>query len=193
MIGMLWRGGRRFVYFMIVVVLGYLCQVCVMPYLAVNGVTASMLFAVTAIVTVCYGKLRAFWVGAWYGIVMEIMLPSITFFNLLLYPVAAIFSSLPFADKSDKRLEYERSVNKQAKNMNPYLRTVLCAGLNTFIYELINLVYVSLGGTALTTDHLGRAVLDLLLTMALAAVLMLPVRRFLGFGRKKKAVAQPVA
>ena len=33
MIGMLWRGGRRFVYFMIVVVLGYLCQVCVMPYL----------------------------------------------------------------------------------------------------------------------------------------------------------------
>ena len=86
MIGMLWRGGRRFVYFMIVVVLGYLCQVCVMPYLAVNGVTASMLFAVTAIVTVCYGKLRAFWVGAWYGIVMEIMLPSITFFNLLLYP-----------------------------------------------------------------------------------------------------------
>lgn len=79
MIGMLWRGGRRFVYFMIVVVLGYLCQVCVMPYLAMNGVTASMLFAVTAIVTVCYGKLRAFWVGAWYGIVMEIMLPSITF------------------------------------------------------------------------------------------------------------------
>lgn len=77
--------------------------------------------------------------------------------------------------------------------MNPYLRTVLCAGLNTFIYELINLVYVSLGGTALTPDHLGRAVLDLLLTMALAAVLMLPVRRFLGFGRKKKAVAQPAA
>ena len=124
---------------------------------------------------------------------MEIMLPSITFFNLLLYPVAAIFSSLPFADKSDKRLEYERSVNKQAKNMNPYLRTVLCAGLNTFIYELINLVYVSLGGTALTPDHLGRAALDLLLTMALAAVLMLPVRRFLGFGRKKKTVAQPAA
>lgn len=65
MIGMLWRGGRRFVYFMIVVVLGYLCQVCVMPYLAVNGVTASMLFAVTAIVTVCYGKLRAFWRQPW--------------------------------------------------------------------------------------------------------------------------------
>ena len=46
---------------------------------------------------VCDGRRRAFWVGAWYGIVMEIMLPSITFFNLLLYPVAAIFSSLPFA------------------------------------------------------------------------------------------------
>ncbi len=191
MIGMLWRGGRRFLCFLAVVLLGYLCQVCVMPYLAVNGVTASMLYAITAIVTVCYGKLRAFWVGGIYGILMEIMLPSIKFFNLLLYPVAAIFSSLPFADKSDKRLEYERSVNKRAKNMNPYLRTVLCAGLNTFIYELINLVYVSLGGTLLTADHIGRAVLDLALTMALTAALMLPVRHILGFGRKKKAAALP--
>lgn len=191
MIGMLWRGGRRFLCFLAVVLLGYLCQVCVMPYLAVNGVTASLLYAVTAIVTVCYGKLRAFWVGGIYGILMEIMLPSIKFFNLLLYPVAAIFSSLPFADKSDKRLEYERSVNKRAKNMNPYLRTVLCAGLNTFIYELINLVYVSLGGTLLTADHIGRAVLDLALTMALTAALMLPVRHILGFGRKKKAAALP--
>lgn len=190
MIGMLWRGGRRFLCFMAVVMLGYLCQVCVMPYLAVNGVTPSMLFAITAIITVCYGKLRAFWVGGIYGILMELMLPSITFFNLLLYPVAAIFSSLPFADKSDKRLEYERSVNKQAKNLNPYLRTILCAGLNTFIYELINLVYVSLGGTVLTTDHIGRAVLDLLLTMGLAGVLMIPVRHVLGFGRKKKAAVQ---
>ena len=63
MIGMLWRTGRRFFRFMLVVLLGYLCQVCVMPYFAVNNVTPSLLFAVTAIVTVCYGKLRAFWVG----------------------------------------------------------------------------------------------------------------------------------
>ena len=160
-----------------------------MPYLAVNSVTPSLLFAVTAIVTVCYGRLRAFWVGSIYGILMEIMLPSITFFNLLLYPVAAIFSSLPFADKSDKRLEYERSLNKKAQNVNPYLRTVLCAGLNTLIYEGINLVYVNLGGTALTLTHISRAVIDVALTMLTAAVLMLPLRRYLGYGRKQLQAA----
>ena len=189
MIGMIWRTGRRFFRFMLVVVLGYLCQVCIMPYLAVNSVTPSLLFAVTAIVTVCYGRLRAFWVGGIYGILMEIMLPSITFFNLLLYPVAAIFSSLPFADKSDKRLEYERSLNKKAQNVNPYLRTVLCAGLNTLIYEGINLVYVNLGGTALTLTHISRAVIDVALTMLTAAVLMLPLRRYLGYGRKQLRAA----
>ena len=189
MIGMIWRPGRRFFRFMLVVVLGYLCQVCIMPYLAVNSVTPSLLFAVTAIVTVCYGRLRAFWVGSIYGILMEIMLPSITFFNLLLYPVAAIFSSLPFADKSDKRLEYERSLNKKAQNVNPYLRTVLCAGLNTLIYEGINLVYVNLGGTALTLTHISRAVIDVALTMLTAAVLMLPLRRYLGYGRKQLQAA----
>ena len=189
MIGMIWRTGRRFFRFMLVVVLGYLCQVCIMPYLAVNNVTPSLLFAVTAIVTVCYGRLRAFWVGSIYGILMEIMLPSITFFNLLLYPVAAIFSSLPFADKSDKRLEYERSLNKKAQNVNPYLQTVLCAGLNTLIYEGINLVYVNLGGTALTLTHISRAVIDVALTMLTAAVLMLPLRRYLGYGRKQLQAA----
>ena len=189
MIGMIWRTGRRFFRFMLVVVLGDLCQVCIMPYLAVNSVTPSLLFAVTAIVTVCYGRLRAFWVGSIYGILMEIMLPSITFFNLLLYPVAAIFSSLPFADKSDKRLEYERSLNKKAQNVNPYLRTVLCAGLNTLIYEGINLVYVNLGGTALTLTHISRAVIDVALTMLTAAVLMLPLRRYLGYGRKQLQAA----
>ena len=189
MIGMIWRTGRRFFRFMLVVVLVYLCQVCIMPYLAVNSVTPSLLFSVTAIVTVCYGRLRAFWVGSIYGILMEIMLPSITFFNLLLYPVAAIFSSLPFADKSDKRLEYERSLNKKAQNVNPHLRTVLCAGLNTLIYEGINLVYVNLGGSALTLTHISRAVIDVALTMLTAAVLMLPLRRYLGYGRKQLQAA----
>lgn len=189
MIGMLWRTGRRFFRFMLVVLLGYLCQVCVMPYFAVNNVTPSLLFAVTAIVTVCYGKLRAFWVGGIYGILMELMLPSITFFNLLLYPVAAIFSALPFADKSDKRLEYERSLNKKAQNINPYLRTVLCAGLNTLIYEGINLVYVNLGGSTLTATHVSRALTDLGMTMLTAAVLMLPLRRYLGYGRKQLQAA----
>lgn len=188
MISMLWRAGRRFFCFLLVVALGYLCQVCVMPYLSVGGVTPSLLFAVTAVVTVCYGKLRAFWVGGIYGILMEIMLPSITFLNLLLYPIAAIFSSLPFADKSDKRLEYERSLNKKAQNLNPYLRTVLCAGLNTLIYEVINLVYVNLGGTALAAGHINRALTNLFFTMLLTAVIMYPLRRILGFGRRKKAV-----
>ena len=41
------------------------------------GVTPNLLYVVIGIVTVAYGKLRAFWVGMAYGILMQIMLPLV--------------------------------------------------------------------------------------------------------------------
>ena len=167
--------------YLLVVVLGYLEQGCIMPYVRIDGVTPSLLFAIIGIVTVCYGRLRAYWTGAIYGIVLEIMKPSITLMNLMLYPIAAAFCSVFFADKSDKRLEAERSLNKAARNGNVYLRTVLCAGMNTLLYEIVNVTYIYLGGTFLTGQHFYRAGIDLAGTMLLTVVLMVPLRRFLGF------------
>lgn len=175
------RPMMRLLRYLLVVVLGYLVQGCIMPYIKVDGVTPSVLFAIVGIMTVCYGRLRAYWTGAIYGIMLEIMRPSITFLNLVLYPIAAAFCSVFCADKSDKRLETERSLNKRARNGNVYLRSVLCAGMNVLLYESVNVTYIYLGGTLLTGDHFYRAGLDIVMTMLLTALIMVPVRRFLGF------------
>lgn len=185
------RPMTRLLRYLLVVLLGYLVQGCVMPYVKIDGVTPSLLFAIIGVVTVCYGRLRAYWTGAIYGILLEIMKPPITFLNLALYPIAASFCSVFFADKSDKRLETERSLNKKARNGNVYLRSVLCAGMNVLLYEIVNVTYIYLGGTFLTRDHFYRAGIDLVTTMLLTALVMVPLRRFLGFAAPPREEKDP--
>lgn len=165
----------------LVVLFGYLVQVCVMPYCQVNGITPSLLAAVVAIVTVGYGRLRALWVGAFYGIVLETLLPTVTMLNLLLYPVSALLCSVPCADKSVARLQYERSIGKAGRNISPLLRTVVCALLNALVYEIVNIVYLYLRGSDLTAITFSRALTAILTTTALTALIMIPVRKLLGF------------
>lgn len=172
--------------FFLAILLGYLLQVCVMPYLRVGPVTPSLLFAVIAVLTVGYGKLRALWVGAIYGILTETMQATLPLLNLVLYPLSALFCSVFFADKTDKRLEYERSVDKRTGNLNPYLRTLLCAAVNVFIYEVVNVTYIYLGGAPLTAALFGKALLDVVASTLLTGIIVLPLRRFLGFKKRKK-------
>jgi len=192
--------------FFLVIALGYLFQVCVLPYVSIGGVTPSLLYAVIAVLTVGYGRLRALWVGGLYGIVMETMLPSLPMMNLLLYPLGALFCSIFFADKSEKRMEEERSLGRSVKrrhafinglmdlflgrpgaNASPYVRTPLCAAMNVILYEAVNLIYIYLGGATLTAAHFGRSLINLTATVVITAVLMLPLRRFLGFRRTAPA------
>ncbi len=173
----------------IVVLVGYLAHVSIMPYISMGGVSPSLTIAVTAIVIVGYGLLRGVWVGALYGIVLEVMLPSVPMMNLLLYPVSALLCGLFFADKSASRLQYERTVGKAARNRSPYLRTALCALVNTVIYEVVNMVYMYLAGGALSLATLERALGDMLLTTLLTIVIMAPVRYFLGFRKQMQVQA----
>lgn len=177
----IFRALRRLLRYFLVILLSYLIQSCILPYVKIGGVTPSLLFAVTGIITVCYGRLRAYWTGGIFGIILEITKPPITYMNLLLYPIAAAFCSVFFADKSDKRLETERSLNKSAQNGNVYLRSALCAGMNTLLYEIVNITYIYLGGTELTLDHFIRGGVDILTTMVLALLVAPLVRRYLGF------------
>ena len=61
---------RRAVVLVVLIVFGYLCEVCVMPYIRVFGVTPNLLYVVIGVITVAYGKLRAFWAGLVFGILM---------------------------------------------------------------------------------------------------------------------------
>lgn len=172
--------------FFVVVLLGYLLQVCLMPYLQIGDVTPNLLCAVIAIMTVGYDRLRAVWVGCIYGILMETMCPTIRMLNLLLYPLSAFFLSLFFADKSEKRLEAERSIGKAGRNINPYVRILGCAAANVLLYEIVNVVYMYLGGAEIGMTAIVKALSDVFWSAALAGVIMVPVRRFLGFKKLKK-------
>lgn len=183
-----WRITRMF----LVAFLAYLLQVSVMPYLRIGGVTPNLMFSILAIITICYGKLRGVWIGALYGMIMEVMMPTKMLFSLLLYPVAAAMSAAIFGDKSARTLEYERSIGKAGRNITPYLRTPLCALLNVFIYEVVNITYIYLREGNFTSDTIGRGFLNLFLTTLLTIVLMVPVRYLFGYRKAEKPVDDPV-
>lgn len=170
---------RRYIVLGLLIVFGYLCQVCVMPYIKIFGVTPNLLYVIIGIVTVAYGKLRAFWVGLCYGLLMEIMLPSVPYLHLILYPVTTLFCSFAFADKPLKTIEYERAVNKKSKELPPWLRTVLCTALNILVFEIVNVTYIYLGGSPLTFGHFSKAFLNVVLTSLLCLLLLFPIRRLI--------------
>ena len=141
---------------------------------------------VIGIVTVAYGKLRAFWVGAVYGLLMQIMVPSVSYLNLGIYTISTLFCSFPFADKPLKTLEYDRAVNRTRKELPAWVRTVFCAMLNTLVYEAVNITYVYISGISLTAAHIFRGLLAVMLTGVLTLLLAFPVRRLI-FGRRLNA------
>lgn len=180
----------RQVRLMLAILLGYLLQVSVMPYFRVGDMTPSLLIAMMAIVTVGYGLLRGFWAGMIYGIVMETMLPTVSMLNLLFYPVSALLCGVIFADKSESRLQVERSTGRRGRNVSPLLRTVLCAAFNTAVYEIVNLIFMYLSGASLTSVLIRRSLTNIMATTALTALIMLPVRKLLGF---RKVIDVPKA
>jgi len=173
----------------LVILVGYLAHVCVMPYFRVGDVTPSLIIAVTAIVTVGYGLLRGLWTGMFYGIVMEIMLPTVPMLNLLFYPISALFCALFFADRSEAQLQYRRSIGRRGRNTSPLLRTVLFALVNVTVYEIVNLVYMYLSGASITAALIQRGLTDMLATTVLTVLIMVPVRKLLGFRKKEEAQA----
>lgn len=178
---------RRYLAFILITIFGYLFQVCVIPYIRPFGISPNLLYVIIGIITVAYGKLRAFWVGLIYGLLMEIMLSSVPFLNLVIYPVTTLFCSFAFADKPLKTIEYERATNKKTKDLPAWLRTVLCTALNSLIFEIVNVTYIYLGGTLLTFHHFIRAFAGVILTSLLCFILLFPLRRII-FGRKTEVL-----
>ena len=182
---------RKYIVFLLLIFLGYFGEVCVMPYVKFFGVSPNLLYVVIGIVTVAYGKLRAFWAGLAFGILMEIMLPSVTYLNLALYTLSTLFCSFAFADKPLKTLEYERAVNRRRNELPAWLRTVLCTALNTFIYEVVQITYIYLGGSPLLVSHFLRGLTDVFFTSLLCLILAFPIRRLIFGRRSNQHVMQP--
>ena len=173
-----WMG--RQLRFFLVLLFSYLVQVCLLPYVRILNVTPNLLLAVMAIIIVGKGRMRGLWTGMIFGILLEVMQPTQALFNLLLYPVAAIFGWLLVYTKTEEQLEYDRSVGKSGRNTSPWIRTPACAAAHVAVYEIVNLVFVYLRSGALPRSFLLGAFVNLVLTVLLSVLLMRPIRAFLG-------------
>lgn len=179
----------RQVKLVLAILVGYLAHVSVMPYIHLGDVSPSLLIAMTAIITVGYGMLRGLWTGMFYGIVMEIMLPTVPMLNLLFYPISALLCAVFFADRSEAQLQYARSIGKRGRNISPLVRTMLCAFFNCVIYDIVNLVYMYLSGAALSSALIQRGLSSVLATTLLTVIIMVPVRKILGFRKQEEKQA----
>lgn len=210
------RGVMRPVRAAALILLFYLIQTCVMPYLKVGGVMPNLLMVVIAILTVSYGKKYAFVSGALVGIILESMASSLRLFYVLVYPSLALVAAQAFADMSDVKREMRRisradsqpesatGANKtlwqrvrairltrtSPDDLNPHLRILLNALLLTASYEVLMLVYVALDGVPVGFGHIWRVLITLAYTGSTALLVMLPARAFLGMYRRRSRSAR---
>ena len=171
----------------ILTLLSYLLQATVAHHIAIGGVAPNIAFALIAVATVAFGRKYAFAMSMTVGYLLEIMLPALDYISLIAYPVCAMLGALCFSDKSERKIEEERTQGKRREQWNPHIRTPLCAGLSTLVFEAVNLFYTFLSGVRLDAAHWGRAVFDVVYTMALAGLFQYPLRKWLGVYRLPKA------
>lgn len=171
----------------LITLLAYLLQATAAQQMAISGVAPNVALAVVAVATVCLGRKYTFMMSLTIGYLLEIMLPALDYINLILYPVCAMLGALLFSDKSERKLEEERTSGRRGTQWNPHLRTPLCAAMSTLVFEGVNLLYIYLTGVTIDRSHLGRAMGDVLYTTAIAAVVQFPIRWWLGTYKLKKA------
>jgi hypothetical protein len=173
--------------FAILTLLCYLMQSTVSACIPLGGVAPNIALAFCAVISVALGRKYTFVMSVTTGYLLEIMLPSLDYINLILYPVCAMLGALTFSDKSERKLEEERTASKRAVNLPAHIRTLLCAFMSVAIFEAVNLFYIYLNGIQLDGGHYQRALISVLYTTALAGVLQFPIRWWLGVYKSLKA------
>ena len=171
---------RRMLKALLLTLLAYLTQVCILPFVPIGGVVPSAIFAVVAILTVSYGKLYAFGSSALAGIILESMNASVTLLNVVLYPVLGLLCAQFFADRSERQREQRQTMGKSQRELPAHLRIVLNAAALSLLFDAVHLVFIYLTGVDITFLHIRRMATEILYTAGLTAVLMAPVRLFLG-------------
>jgi hypothetical protein len=177
----------RGIKFAVLTLLCYLLQATVAAYIPLGGVAPNIALATVAAVSVGLGRKYAFITSVTTGYFLEIMMPSLNYINLILYPVCAMLGALAFSDKSERKLEEERTAGKRAVNLPAHLRTVLCALMSISVFEAVNLLYIYLNGIQLDAGHYRRALISVFYTAALAGALQFPIRWWLGVYKLQRA------
>jgi hypothetical protein len=178
---------KRGIQFAVLTLAAYLLQVTVAGHLAIAGVAPNFAIAIIAVVSIAMGRKYTFLMSICIGYLLEIMLPALDYIYLILYPVCAMLGALAFADKSERRMEEDRTSGKKTVRLPAPIRTMLCAGLSILVFEIVNLLYIYLSGIRLDMGHYSRALISLTYTTALAGLIQLPIRRWLKVHTFRKA------
>lgn len=173
--------------FAFLTLMAYLLQATVAQRIAIGGIAPNLAMALIAIISVALGRKYTFVMSMAVGYLLEIMLPALSYISLIGYPVCCILGALAFSDKSERKLEEERTLGKTGKQLHPHIRTMLCALLSICIFEFVNLFYTYLTGVALEDLQFGRGIVDIAYTTVLAGVLQFPVRWWMGVYKLRQA------
>jgi len=179
---------KKGIQFAILTFLAYLLQTTVAHAITIGGVAPNIAIALISIISIALGRKYTFVMSLAVGYLMEIMVPSLDYIYLILYPVCAMLGALAFADKSERRLEEERTSGKKMLLLPAHIRTMLCATVSAAVFESVNLLYVYLSGISMNAGHYSRALLSVLYTALLAGILQFPIRAWFGTNKLKKAV-----
>ena len=173
--------------FSILTLLCYLLQSTVSNYISIWDVAPNLALAIIAVVSVALGRKYTFLMALTVGYLLEVMLPALDYINLILYPVCSMLGALAFSDKSERKLEEERSLGKRGGNLPAHVRTILCALLSDVVFEVVHLLFIYLNGIQMDGGHYQRALISIVYTTVLAAVLQFPIRWWLGIYKLKRA------
>lgn len=172
------------------VVLAYLIQGSIMPYLKIFGKSPNLLMSVIAITSVAYTPVMAFGVAALTGILKETLMPTIPGMEVIIYPALGFLATVLFGDKSERKLEQEIAAGKKGQNLPAHLRTLFSVAFLMVIYEIVYLIYVYLAEGLLPVNMVFGALWSVVYTLLLTLVMMLPIRYVLGmysaFKEKRK-------
>jgi len=173
--------------FAFLTLMAYLLQATVAGRIAIGGIAPNLAMAVVAIIAVALGRKYAFVMSMTVGYLLEIMLPALNYISMIGYPVCCMLGALAFSDKSERKLEEERTLGKTGRQLHAHIRTILCALLSVSVFEFVNVFYTYLTGVALADLPYGRAITCIVYTTVLAGILQFPIRWWLGIYQLKQA------
>jgi len=166
--------------------LAYLLQATFASHIALWDISPNIALALLSIVTVGLGRKYAFHMSLLIGYWFEIMMPTMDYISLIMYPVCAMLGALAFSDKSERKREEERSMGKSRKTLDARWRGPLCTGLSLLVFEGFNLVYIYLSGVLIGGGQLFRSFINIAYSSAITGVFQFPIRQWLGIRKQNK-------
>lgn len=179
----MWKTAFRVITTMLFLLLAYLIQACLIPYLKIGGVQPNIIFGYIAVITVLYGSWYSVATGVFAGLLVETLLSALPVVNAVAYPALAFAAAQFLAYKPERAMKPAKSARaeKLQKLYTPFLRVLIGAAFMTLLYEIIFIVFYFLSGIPITFTHVFKALGAVLYTVACTVIIYFILWRILGF------------